>query len=177
MEEFAERRRAHSVDYAGIEVKKCRAWYVLAARGLVVKQIDAVELRVVVAAELAVAADAVLVAKHLLKIGAHLVTALARLRVNNPARRSSLEAGSTQDKNGGEERRSVSPCRSLARETGNAGGVSAHAGCGRVQSRNICFGHVLVGVRQDQRRDAAATGEERNGRSAAGKSKYIRLYR
>ena len=39
-----------------------------------VKHVDAVELRVVVAAVLAVAADAVLVAQHLLKLGAHLVT-------------------------------------------------------------------------------------------------------
>ena len=107
MEEFAERRRAHSVDYAGIEVKKCRAWYVLAARGLVVKQIDAVELRVVVAAELAVAADAVLVAKHLLKLDAHLVTALARLHVRNLTRRSSLVAGGKREKRGGKERGNV----------------------------------------------------------------------
>jgi hypothetical protein len=47
----------------------------------VVKHVDAVELRVVVAAVLAVAADAVLVAQHLLKHGAHLATALARLHV------------------------------------------------------------------------------------------------
>jgi hypothetical protein len=44
-------------------------------------------------------------------------------------------------------------------------------GCG-----NISFGHVLVAVRQGQRRDAAATGEEQLGRFAARKSKYIRLY-
>jgi hypothetical protein len=49
-------------------------------------------LRVVAAEVPAVAADAVLVAKHLLKLGAHLVTALARLRVHNATRRSSLEA-------------------------------------------------------------------------------------
>jgi hypothetical protein len=67
----------------------------LAARGFVVQHVDAVELRVVVAAVLAVAADAVLVAQHLLKLGAHLVTALARLHVRNLARRSSLEAGRT----------------------------------------------------------------------------------
>ena len=48
-----------------------------------VKHADAAELRVVVAAVLAVAADAVLVAQHLLKLGAHLVTALARLHVSN----------------------------------------------------------------------------------------------
>jgi hypothetical protein len=52
----------------------------------VVKHVDAVELRVVVAAVLAVAADAVLVAQHLLKLGTHLVTALARLHVLNHAR-------------------------------------------------------------------------------------------
>jgi hypothetical protein len=51
-----------------------------------------------------------------------------------------------------------------------------HAGCGRARSRNICFGHVLVAARQSQRRDAVATGEERDGRCAAEKSKYIRLY-
>jgi hypothetical protein len=33
-----------------------------------------------------------------------------------------------------------------------------------------------VSVRQGQRRDAAATGEEQLGRFAARKSKYIRLY-
>jgi hypothetical protein len=72
----------------------------------VVKHVDAFELRVVAAAVLALAAD-VLVAQHLLKIGAHLVTALARLHVHNLARRSSLEAGSTREKKGGEERRYV----------------------------------------------------------------------
>jgi hypothetical protein len=60
-----------------------------------------VELRVAVAAVLAVATDAVLVAQHLLKIDAHLVTALARLHVKNLARRSSLEAGSTRGKRAG----------------------------------------------------------------------------
>jgi len=62
----------------------------------VVKHVDAVELRVVVVAVLAVAADVVLVAQHLLKIRAHLATALARLHVQNLARRRSLEAGSTR---------------------------------------------------------------------------------
>jgi hypothetical protein len=64
-------------------------------------------LRVVVAAALGVAADAVLIAQHLLKLFAHLATALARLHVHNLARRSSLEAGSTHEKKGGEERRNV----------------------------------------------------------------------
>jgi hypothetical protein len=73
----------------------------------VVKHVDAVELRVVVAAVLAVAADAVFVAQNLLKIGAHLATALARLLVRNFARRSRLEAGSTREKKGGEKQRNL----------------------------------------------------------------------
>ena len=48
-----------------------------------VKHVFAAESRVVVAAILAVAADAVLFSQHLLKLGAHLVTALARLHVHN----------------------------------------------------------------------------------------------
>ena len=54
-EELSERRRAHSVDHAGFEVEEIRARYVHAARGPVVKHVDEVELRVVVAAVLAVA--------------------------------------------------------------------------------------------------------------------------
>jgi hypothetical protein len=42
----------------------------------------------------------VLAAQHLLKLGTHLVTAPARLHVENLARRSSLEAGSTREKKG-----------------------------------------------------------------------------
>jgi hypothetical protein len=84
-EELAEWRHAHSADHAGLEVKEHRAWYVLFARGLVVKNADAVELRVVVATVLAFAAVAVLVVWHLLKLGAHLITALARLHVRNLA--------------------------------------------------------------------------------------------
>jgi len=98
-EEEAERRRAQSADHAGLE--EHRAWYVLATRGLVVKHVDAAELRVVAAAVLAVAASAVLVAKHLLKLGVHLVTALARLHVHNLARRNSLEAWSMREKKEG----------------------------------------------------------------------------
>jgi hypothetical protein len=71
-----------------------RAWD--AARGLVVKHVNAAELRVVVAKEFAAAADAVLVPPHLLKLDAHVVSALTRLHVQNLARRSSLEAGSTR---------------------------------------------------------------------------------
>jgi hypothetical protein len=41
----------------------------------------------VVAAVLAVAADAMIVAQYLLKLGAHLVASLARLHVHNPVQR------------------------------------------------------------------------------------------
>jgi hypothetical protein len=43
-----------------------------------------------VAEKLSVAADAVLVAHHLPKLGVYLVTVLAHLHVNNPTRRSTL---------------------------------------------------------------------------------------
>jgi hypothetical protein len=55
----------------------------------VVKHVDAVELRVVAAAVLAVAADAVLVAQNLLKIGAHLVT------INSGGTRACIPNGKT----------------------------------------------------------------------------------
>ena len=84
-EELVKRRRARSFDHAGLE--EHRAWYVLATRSLVLKHVDAAELRVVVAAVLAVAADAV--------------------HVHNLSRRSSLEAGSTRHRKGGEQRRNV----------------------------------------------------------------------
>jgi hypothetical protein len=71
----------------------------------VVEHVDNVEMRVVVAKVLTVAANAVLVAQHLLKLGAHLTTALARLHVRNLAQRSSLEVGSTGEKKGAEERK------------------------------------------------------------------------
>jgi hypothetical protein len=133
-EELAERRRAHSADHAGLEVEEHRAWCVFAARGLVVKHVDAAELRVVVAAVLAVAADAELAAQQLLKLGAHLVIALACLHVHNPERRSSLEAGTRERKGrGGAEKRKNTPCGSLARETGNSGGARVCIPNGKVK--------------------------------------------
>jgi hypothetical protein len=54
----------------------------------VAKHVDEVELRVVVAAVLAVAPEAVLVAQHLLNRGAHMVTAPARQYMNNFAHRT-----------------------------------------------------------------------------------------
>jgi hypothetical protein len=68
----------------------------------VVEHVDGVEMRFVAAKVLTVAANAVLVAQHLLKLGAHLTTALARMQVHNLARRSSLEVGSTREKKGAE---------------------------------------------------------------------------
>jgi hypothetical protein len=67
----------------------------------------------------------VLVARHLLKLGTYLITALARLHVQNLARRSSLEAGARGRKMAGRSGETYeTPCGSLARETGNAGGTS-----------------------------------------------------
>jgi hypothetical protein len=70
---------------------KSSVWYVLAARGLVAKHVYGVEMRVV-------AAKVLTVAQHLLKIGVHLTTALARLQLHNVARRSNLEVGCTREK-------------------------------------------------------------------------------
>jgi hypothetical protein len=90
--------KVYKLDQAGLEVERHRAGNVLAIRGPVVKHADTAELRVVVAALLAIAADAVLVSHHLLGLGAHLVTALARLHVRKLARRRSLEAGEQRKK-------------------------------------------------------------------------------
>jgi hypothetical protein len=73
----------------------------------VAEHVDDFEMRVVVAKVLAAAANAVLVAQHLLKLGANLVTALALLHVHNTTRRSSLEVGSTREKKGAEEWKNV----------------------------------------------------------------------
>jgi hypothetical protein len=151
-------------------------------------------LRVVAAVVLATAADAVLVAQNHLNPAVHLATALAHLHVQNLAQASCLEAGSTRDKKEGRSGETQKKLRgSLARKTENTGGARSsiqngkikwfrhsnllsfghhtkYAGCGRVRSKmlyNICFGHVLVAVRQGQRRDAGETGEERLGRCSA----------
>ena len=101
----------YSADNVGLEVHGHCAGNVLAARSLVVnhlvKQFDAAELRIAVAALLAAAVDAVLVAYYLPILGAHLVTALARMHVHNLARRSSLEAESTREKKSWEKRTDV----------------------------------------------------------------------
>jgi hypothetical protein len=103
-EELAKRRRAHSVDHAGLE--EHRAWYVLVTRSLVVKHVDAAELRVVAAAVFSVAADVV--------------------HVKNLARRRSLEAGSTRQRKGEEGWRNViNSVWQFGTETGKAGGTRA----------------------------------------------------
>jgi hypothetical protein len=100
-EVLAERRRAHSADLAGLEIEERRAGHVPAALGLEAKRTDAVELRIVFAAVLADAADAVLIVQSPPKLVAHMGNALARLNVQNLSRRSSLEAGSTREKKSG----------------------------------------------------------------------------
>jgi hypothetical protein len=85
-EKLAERRRAHSANHAGPEIEEHRAEHVSSARSPVINHVDAAELRVVVAAVLnTAAADAVFVLHLLSKLGAHLVTALARLHLRNAA--------------------------------------------------------------------------------------------
>jgi hypothetical protein len=64
-------------------------------------------MRVVVAKVLAAAANAVLVAQHILKLGAHMTTALARLQVHNHARRSSLEVGGMRENKGADDWKNV----------------------------------------------------------------------
>ena len=83
-----------------------------------VKHVNAAELRIVFAAVLAAASDAVLIAHHLQELSARLYTALAYLHVYIFKRGSSLEAGRTREKKGGETQEI--PCGCLARETGNA---------------------------------------------------------
>jgi hypothetical protein len=73
----------------------------------VVEHVDDVEMRVVVIEVLVAAANAVLVAQNLLKLGVYLTTALARLQVLNLARRSSLEVRSAREKKGAEEWRNA----------------------------------------------------------------------
>jgi hypothetical protein len=87
----------HGTKYAGLEVREINSGHVLAARGLVVKHVGAVELRVVDAALLAAAAYAVLVAHS------SQTWCPCGYRTGPPvcaqlARRSSLEAVSTQEK-------------------------------------------------------------------------------
>jgi hypothetical protein len=59
-------------------------------------------VQVLFAAELAAAADAVLVAHHLPQFCAYLIITLAHLHVHSPPGRSSLEAGTTRNKKGWE---------------------------------------------------------------------------
>jgi hypothetical protein len=120
--------------HAGLEVEEHRAGHVLAARGLGVEHVDAAELRVAVAAALAAAADAVLVVHHPKKLCAHLVNALARLRVHNLAQRGSLEAGSTREKRAERtEDTFKKSCGHMARETGKPGGARAFILNGRTK--------------------------------------------
>jgi hypothetical protein len=77
-EALVKQRRARSFDHAGLAIKEHRTGNVLA------KHVDAVELRVVVAAVLP-------------KLDAHLVNALTRLDVRDLTRKNSPEAGNTRE--------------------------------------------------------------------------------
>jgi hypothetical protein len=157
----------------------------------VAKHVDAVELRVIAAALLAVAADAVLVAHHLPKFCAHLVAVLARLNVHNLARRSNLEVGSTREKRaGGAEKRkkirvvimhekqeipvarSRDPKRenemvlSLHSNLSSCGGRSKRAGCERVRSRKMCFGQMPIAIRQGRFSSVTTLSQQEKTNSA-----------
>jgi hypothetical protein len=71
---------------------------------MMVKHVDAAELRIIISAVLAAAADAVLVAQNLLKISAHMATALASLNVNSLAQRVVWRRGARgKTRSGGRE--------------------------------------------------------------------------
>jgi hypothetical protein len=100
----------------------------------VVEYVGDVEMRIVVAKLLAAAANAVLVAQHLLNLGAHLTTALPRLQVHNLSRTSSLEVGSTREKRARRSGKMLeTPRGNMAREQGNAGGARACFPNGKVK--------------------------------------------
>ena len=164
-----------------------------------IKHVNAVEVRVVVAAVLAAAADAVLVAHHLPKLGAHLDTALARLK--NLARRSSLEVGARERKGrggaGSLENFSVAlwhgkeytrVARARVSRTGVWSGLPLKllelwAPCkarwvwtGAV-AKYLFWPRARCSSPGRKRREAVAIGEEQLGRCASGNSKYYRLHR
>jgi hypothetical protein len=82
-EDLAEGARAHGVHGAWLEVHEDGARDEAAAAGLVVVDVDALELEVGVAGVLAGVVDAVLVAYHLPELGPDLVTALPALDVED----------------------------------------------------------------------------------------------
>ena len=93
-----------------------------------------------------------------------------------------LEAFRTRAKSRGHGKQEMPEARSRVSRTGKRsdftnrnsralGAVQRTLGVGGCG--NICFGHVLVALRQGQRRDTVATGEERFGRCTAGKIKYV----
>jgi hypothetical protein len=82
-EDLAEGARAHGVHGAGLEVHEDGARDEAAAAGLVVVDVDALQLEVGVAGVLSGVIDAVLVAYHLPELGPDLVTALPSLDVED----------------------------------------------------------------------------------------------
>ena len=82
-EDLAEGPRSDGVHGAGLQIHEHRARHVPAAAGLVVVDVDALQLQLRVAAVAAGVVDAVLVADHLPELGADLVAALAALDVED----------------------------------------------------------------------------------------------
>ena len=112
-----------------------------------------------------------LVAQHLQKLSAHLATSLARLHVLNLTQRNSV---------GGvvwHRKQEMPVARARVSRTGKLSDFTTltSQALGAVQTTlgvggcgNIRFGHVLVAIRQGQRRYTVATGEERFGRCTEG---------
>lgn len=82
-EELAKGTGADGVDGAGLQVDEDGAGDVLVARGLVVVDVDALELQVRVTVVDTGVVDAVLVADNLPELASNLVTALTGLQVDN----------------------------------------------------------------------------------------------
>jgi hypothetical protein len=82
-EELAKRSRADGVHGTGLQVHEDGAGDILATRGLVVVDVDALQLEVGVAMVGASGVDAVFVGDNLPKLGTDLVTALAGLKMHN----------------------------------------------------------------------------------------------
>ena len=86
-EKGAHRGGLDGVDDSRLKVEEHSAGHVLALAGLVVEDVDAVELSIVVAGVGALAVDAVLVADDFPELGAHLVAALSQYTGRDGERR------------------------------------------------------------------------------------------
>jgi len=82
-EQLAERARADRVHSTGLKIDKDGARHILAASGLVVVNVDTLQLEIRVAVVCAGGVDAVLIRNDFPELGTDLVTALAGLEVDN----------------------------------------------------------------------------------------------